>query len=91
MASSQEQAQVAARFIEFKSATQLNPDDKPRRRTFAEEMLQKMEDDENFLQRVMFSDEVTFHISGPVNRRIWGLENSRAILAQARDSSKVNV
>ncbi|GBL95911.1 hypothetical protein AVEN_227144-1 [Araneus ventricosus] len=39
---------------------ELKPDDKPHR-TFAEEMLQKMEEDENFLQRVMFSNKATFH------------------------------
>ncbi|GBM65217.1 hypothetical protein AVEN_65668-1 [Araneus ventricosus] len=44
---------------------------------------------EDLLQRVMFSDEATFHESGIVNRhntRIWGLENPHAV--QARDSPK---
>ncbi|GBL92052.1 hypothetical protein AVEN_102601-1 [Araneus ventricosus] len=57
---------------------ELKPDDKPRLRTFAEEMLQKMEDDENFLQCVIFPDEATFHVSSIIKRhntRIWGLEN----------------
>ncbi|GBM64865.1 hypothetical protein AVEN_157115-1 [Araneus ventricosus] len=73
---------------------ELKLDDKPQRRTFAEEMLQKTEDDENFLQSVIFSDEATFHVSGIVNRhntRIWGLENPHAVLEQARDSRKVSV
>ncbi|GBM65110.1 NF-X1-type zinc finger protein NFXL1 [Araneus ventricosus] len=67
---------------------------RPRRRIFTGKMLQKIEEDENFLQHVMFSDEATFHISGIVNRhntRIWGLENFHAVLEQARDSPKVNV
>ncbi|GBO25328.1 hypothetical protein AVEN_24256-1 [Araneus ventricosus] len=53
-----------------------------------------MEEDENFLQCVMFSDEATFHVSGIVNRyhtRIWGSENPQAVQEQARDSPKVSV
>ncbi|GBM24409.1 hypothetical protein AVEN_167636-1 [Araneus ventricosus] len=72
----------------------LKLDDKPRHRTLVEEMLQKSEGDENYLQRVMFSDETTFHVSGIVNRynaRIRGLENPHAVLDQARDSLKVNM
>ncbi|GBM99137.1 hypothetical protein AVEN_172401-1 [Araneus ventricosus] len=71
---------------------ELKPDDKPRRRTFSGEMLQEMEEDKNFLQRVMFSDEATFHVSGIVNRhntRIWGVQNPHTVLEQARDSPKV--
>ncbi|GBL89417.1 hypothetical protein AVEN_225925-1 [Araneus ventricosus] len=47
---------------------ELKPDGKLRRRTLAEKMLQKMEDGENFPQRVVFSDEATFHVSGFVNQ-----------------------
>lgn len=41
---------------------ELKFDDKTRYRTIAEEMLQKMEDDEHFLQRVILSDEAMFHV-----------------------------
>ncbi|GBM32666.1 hypothetical protein AVEN_89658-1 [Araneus ventricosus] len=57
----------------------------------AKHLQKKMLDDRNFLQRVMFSDHATFHVSGIVNRndtRIWGLENPHTVLQQARGSPK---
>jgi hypothetical protein len=56
-------------------------------------MLQAMAD-EDFLSRLIFSDESSFHLSGKVNRhnvRIWGLENPHETLQHERDSPKVNV
>jgi len=53
-----------------------------------------MSSDDNFLEKVQFSDEVTFHVSGAVNRRhvrIWGSENPHAYVEHLRDSPKVNV
>jgi len=52
-----------------------------------------MEDD-NFLPRLIFSDEVTFRLSGKVNRHnvfLWGLQNPQEALEHERDSPKVNV
>jgi hypothetical protein len=52
-----------------------------------------MEDDK-FLQHVIFSDKVTFHLSDNVKRhnvRIWGLQNPHTTLEHERDSPKVNV
>ncbi|XP_023725909.1 uncharacterized protein LOC111874552 [Cryptotermes secundus] len=57
-------------------------------------MFHRIQDDENFLDSVIFSDESTFHVSGKVNThncRIWGSENSRVSLEHVRDSPKVNV
>ncbi|GBM50384.1 hypothetical protein AVEN_97208-1 [Araneus ventricosus] len=48
----------------------------------------------NYLNRICFSDESTFHVSGMVNRynvRIWGPENPHVSAQLQRDSSKVNV
>jgi len=45
----------------------LKADDRPRRAAFAEEMLQRIEDDNDYLNSVFFSDEATFHVSGKVN------------------------
>ena len=42
------------------------------------EMLSRIEDDEDYLKKVMFTDEACFHVSGKVNChnvRIWGSEN----------------
>ena len=53
----------------------LKPDDKPKRFNFATDMLRSIEIDPNFLNRICFSDEATFHVCGTVNRhnsRIWG-------------------
>jgi hypothetical protein len=52
-----------------------------------------MEED-GFPEKLVFSDEATFHISGKVNRhnvRIWGTENPHTILEHERDSPKLNV
>ena len=59
----------------------LQPNDMPRRKEFAVNMLQQISEDEAFLKRVCFSDEVTFHVSGKLNKhnvRIWGSENPHA-------------
>jgi hypothetical protein len=45
---------------------------------FAEEMLGHIDLDVDFLKKIMFTDEATFHVSGKVHRhnvRIWGTEN----------------
>ena len=72
----------------------LQPNDRPQRAAFAEEMLDRIEADNRYLQCVVFSDEVTFHLSGKVNRhnvRIWGSENPHAVIEHRRESEKVNV
>ncbi|PSN29581.1 hypothetical protein C0J52_27844, partial [Blattella germanica] len=58
----------------------IKPNDKLKRKRFAETMLDKVDDDDSFLTRVYFSDETTFHVNGKVNKhncRIWGFENPR--------------
>ena len=72
----------------------LKPDDCPRRAAFAEEILQRIDDDNGYLNSVCFSDEATFHVSGKVNKhniRIWGLQNPCEVLERERDSPKINV
>ena len=56
----------------------LQPNDKPRRRAFAKEMLGRIAEDEEFLKYVCFSVESTLHVSGKLNRqnvRIWGSQH----------------
>jgi hypothetical protein len=48
-------------------AQALTPADKVKRREYCEEMQLKMEADD-FVERLIFCDEVTFYISGKVNR-----------------------
>lgn len=72
---------------------QLKDTDKPARRDFCIAMQQKMEDD-GFDDRLVFSDEATFHVNGKVNKhntRIWGTENPHELLEHQRDSPKVTV
>jgi len=52
-----------------------------------------MSSDDHFLEKVQFSDEETFHVSGAVKRRsvrICGSENPHAYVEHQRDSPKVN-
>ena len=59
----------------------LHPNELPRRKKFAVNMLQRISENEAFLKRVCFSDEATFHVTGKLNKhniRIWGSENPHA-------------
>lgn len=72
----------------------LSDGDKTRRLDFCLQLQEKMSLDEGFLDKIIFTDEATFHISGKVNRhnvRIWGTENPKAYVEHVRDSPKVNV
>ena len=56
----------------------LKPDDKLKLKEFALDILEKIEEDGHFLNRICFSDEATFHVSGKLNKynaRIWVSEN----------------
>jgi hypothetical protein len=53
-----------------------------------------MSSNDHFLEKVQFSDEATFRVSGAVNRRnvrIRGSENPHACVEHQRGSPKVNV
>ena len=67
--------------------------DKQLRTVLSVNMLEFLENDD-FEDRIVFSDEATFHINGRVNRhnvRIWGSEHPRQIIEHVRDSPKLNV
>jgi transposase len=58
----------------------ITENDKVVRKEFAMTMLDKVDEENDFLTRIMFSDEATFHVSGKVNKqnvRIWGSENPK--------------
>jgi len=60
----------------------LQLDDHLRRMTFCTELQALMEEDD-FFERLIFSDECTFHLCGKVNKhnvRIWGQENLNLLL-----------
>ena len=66
--------------------------DKRKRKQFCVDMQEKLEDE--FNERLVFSDEATFHTNGKVNGHnvsIWGEENPYATIKHEKDSPKVNV
>jgi hypothetical protein len=68
----------------------LIPADRVKRREFCEEMQLKMEAD-GFVERLILSDEATFHISGNMNRhnvRIWGTKQPHAQIEHRRESAR---
>jgi len=73
---------------------QLSDEDHRRRLDFCLHLKDFMSSDDHFVEKVQFSDEATFHVSGSVNRRnvrIWGSENPHAYVEHQRVSPKVNV
>lgn len=61
---------------------------------FCEFVLGKMETDDLFISKLVFSDEATFHTNGKFNRhnvRIWGNEYPRQTIEHERDSPMVKV
>ena len=71
----------------------LKAEDKRKRIEFCIDMQQKLKEDQ-FDEKLVFSNDATFYTSGKVNKqnvRNWGLENPHESLEQVRDSPKVNV
>jgi hypothetical protein len=72
----------------------LRENDKPVHHTFALKMLSRLDDDNAFMKRTVFSDEATFHVSSKMNRhkcRIWGSENPHKVMEHKHDTPKLNV
>ncbi|GFU74138.1 DUF4817 domain-containing protein [Trichonephila clavipes] len=70
----------------------IKPDDYAKRYGFAVDMLHRLVADEHFLNRILFSDESTFHVSGMVNKhnvRFWGSEQPHAVRELQRSSEKL--
>ncbi|XP_068083439.1 uncharacterized protein [Anabrus simplex] len=72
----------------------LTANDKALRFNFYMALQERIEEDDDFLDRVVFSDQATFHISGKVNKQnvnIWGATNPHCYVEHVRNSPKVNV
>jgi hypothetical protein len=72
----------------------ITPDDRVAHSEFTVTTLEKLDEDNKFLRKIMFSDEAIFHVSGKVNKqnvRIWGSEHPHATVKHIKDSPKVNV
>ena len=66
----------------------LKLEDKSRRKEFAVTILDRLDSDSGFLKRVCDGDELTFDVSGLLNRhnlRIWGRENPHDTCELERD------
>ncbi|XP_071056520.1 uncharacterized protein [Onthophagus taurus] len=62
---------------------ELSENDFDRRVQFCEEMMRRINDDLNFINKIIFSDEATFYLNGKVNRhncRYWSAENPRWVI-----------
>jgi len=73
---------------------ELKPADHEQRRIFVDWMLENHQLNENFSNKIIFSDEAHFQLNGYVNKqnsRIWGDENPRAIHEQPMHPQKVTV
>ena len=71
----------------------LKDTDKSTREDFCTQMQVMLEED-GFDDRLVFSDEATFHVTGKFNKQntcIWGTEHPHAIQEHVRDSPKVDV
>jgi len=63
--------------------------ERPRRRDFCTDMPKHLEGDSLLLDRIVFSGEATFQLSGKVNRHnivIWGSQNPHQIVEHVRES-----
>ena len=73
---------------------QLLPADYAQRKAFATWCIDNLSEDQNFLRRIVFSDECVFHVSGIANTqnsRIWGTENPRHYRQHEMHSEKITV
>ena len=52
--------------------------------------MQVMLEEDGFNDRLVVSDEATFHVTCKVNKRIWETEYPHAILEHVRDSPQLN-
>lgn len=77
------------------SVQELNEDDYPKRVDYCEKLRSKIDNQPDFLNFVLFSDEATFYLNGAVNKhneRLWTDENPRWYREiHTQNPQKVNV
>jgi hypothetical protein len=69
---------LSFRAYKFQLLQELNPSDRPHWRNFCADMPNCLKEYNLFLEKIVLSDEATFHLSGKVNRHnltIWGSQN----------------
>ncbi|XP_039301292.1 uncharacterized protein LOC120356416 [Nilaparvata lugens] len=68
--------------------------DHQKRRQFVDWVLGKLQEDDSFANKIIFSDEAHFHLNGFINKqncRIWGSENPRIISEREMHAQRVTV
>ncbi|XP_044758934.1 uncharacterized protein LOC123316778 [Coccinella septempunctata] len=73
---------------------QLKPIDHPSRLRFANWAENCLAEDNEFYQKIIFSDEAHFHLGGYVNKqncRIWGTENPHVVIEKPMHPQRVTV
>ena len=81
------QKQLQLYLYKLQLVQKLQPDDPIKRLAFCEDLLSRMETDRGLSERVIFSGEATFFLSGKVNRhntRICGSQNPHALIEMER-------
>ena len=61
---------------------------------FAEIILREIDDNDSYFNRILFSDEATFNVSGCINRhnsQIWGAQQQNEFFQYIRDFLKANL
>ena len=74
--------------------TQLNNQDRQMRIQFAQYCLSKLENDQDYLKKVIFSDECHFSLAGGVNKqncRIWGTERPLEVYQVPQGAASIMV
>ena len=73
---------------------QLEPEDNATRLEFCRSQLEEIDDDEEFISRLVFSDEANFHLQPEVNRhnfRYWSIERPQFTMEEPLHSPHVGV
>ena len=70
----------------------LQPGDYDRRVSFAQTVLARLEDDPSYLDKILFTDEATFHVSGLVHRyNVEGVTQNGTKICLAKFTSSLSV
>jgi hypothetical protein len=86
--------QLSFQLYKFQRLQEFKPNDQPRWTDFNTNMLKRFKEDNLFLDKTVFSDKATFHLSRKENRHnliIWGPQNSHQVVEQMQGSLKVKV
>jgi hypothetical protein len=84
--------QLSFRSYKFQVLQELTPNGRPRRRDFCADMLNRLEQDNLFFGKTVFTDEATVHLSGKVNGHYFTCrwQNLHQFVEYVRDSQKLN-